>query len=145
MKLTKAKKINVLILEDDLYYNSLLAQKIQILQQKTHIQNIVNIHIKQFNIPLDFLHAVKSTVSENTSTIAFIDYFLGYGITGLDIVYLLQEINKNIKIILMSQSEKTIKNLNEPFWTNKNFVKIIKHNYTPDICCTIVENHIKNI
>lgn len=145
MKPAKTKQINVFILEDDLFYNSFLAKEIQILQQKAEIQNNVNIHIKQFNIPVDFLQAAKNIATENTTTIAFIDHYLGSGITGLEIVYLLNEINKNIKIILMSQSEEIIQNLDETLFINKTFVKITKHDFTPDICCTIVENYIKNI
>ena len=136
--------VKILILEDELFYNNLLKNKFQLLQQNPYIDGRYKLDIQQFHNPATFLQNV-SNANNNLNTIVFIDYYLGYGITGLDIVYLLNEINKNIKIVLMSQSEKAIQNLNQPIWHNKRIVKMIKHEYTPEVCCSIVENYLKHI
>ena len=54
-------------------------------------------------------------------------------------------VNKNIKTVLISQSEKIIKKIKVPSTKKHSFIKIRKHEYTPDICCTIIENHINNL
>ena len=136
--------VKVLILEDEQFYNDLITRKIELLQQILNGSSQYKLIIQQFDNPSTFLQSIASG-NNNLNTIVFIDYYLGYGITGLDIVYLLKEIDKNIKIILMSQSEKVIQNLDQSIWHTKNFVKMVKHEYTPEICYTIVENYIKNI
>lgn len=145
MKLNKPKHITILILDDDVFYNNLLAKKIVGLQQKPEINNQFDIHVKQFFKPNQFMHLLEQNKDTSNTTIAFIDYYLGYGINGLQLVYLLEEMNRSIKTVLISQSEKIIKNIEVPSSKSHSFIKIKKHEYTPDICCAIIENHIHNL
>jgi len=145
MKTISVKDINVFIMEDDIFFNNLLAKKIVALNNKSDIKNRFNLSIKQFSKPGDFVQVIENNKNADTPTVAFIDYYLGYGINGMHLVYLLEEINKDIKVVLLSQSEKIIKNTRFPKIKNNSFIKIQKHEYTPDICCAILENHMNNL
>ncbi|MDX9696573.1 MAG: hypothetical protein RBT49_12345 [Bacteroidales bacterium] len=137
--------VEILIMEDDVFYNNLIAKTIFNLQQKPEIKTRFNFTVKQYTKPDECLQKAKDNNFKQPITIAFIDYYLGDGINGKHLVNLLLERNKNIKIVLMSQSERIIEKTCVPELENSRFVKILKHNYTPDICSTIVENYINNL
>lgn len=142
---TNLRQVNVFIMEDDFYYNDLLAKKIYDWKEGTKLKKHLTIKIKQFNKAEDFLQSVQNAANNNSTTIALIDYFLGYGINGMHLVHLLTELKMNIKVILMSQSDKVISELDHALMRRINLIKLRKHHYTPDICCTIIENYINNI
>lgn len=143
---THAKQqVEILIMEDDIFYNNLIAKTIFNLQQKHEIKTRFSFTIKQYTNPDECLQKAKDYNFEPSITIAFVDYYLGDGINGKHLVNLLLERNKNMKIVLMSQSERIIEKTKIPELENSRFVKILKHNYTPDVCSTIVENYINNL
>lgn len=145
MKNNTPKQINILIMEDDAFYNNLLAKKMRDLNQKPEINIHFDLNIKQLFHPDKLLRMVEENNKLNSITIAFVDYYLGYGINGLQLVYLLQEVNKNIRTVLLSQSEKILTKIKVPSAKSHSFIKIHKHEYTPDICCAIIENYIYNL
>ena len=145
MKAHAITQIDILIMEDDIFYNNLIAKTIRNFQQKPEIKNRFNLTVNQYTNPDECLQKAKKYNNQNIISIAFVDYYLGDGINGKHLVNLLVERNKNIKIVLMSQSEKVIEKTNVPMSESNRFVKILKHEYTPDICCTIIENYISNL
>ncbi|OFX20908.1 MAG: hypothetical protein A2041_05455 [Bacteroidetes bacterium GWA2_31_9b] len=145
MKTHTITQIDILIMEDNIFYNNLIAKTIHNFQQKPEIKNRFNLNVNQYTNPDECLKKAKEYNNQNIISIAFVDYYLGDGINGKHLVNLLVERNKNIKIVLMSQSEKVIEKTNVPMSESNRFVKILKHEYTPDICCTIIENYISNL
>lgn len=136
--------INILIIEDDLYYNNLLARKIKNYTYKSAPDKRYVITIDQVYDPKEFLRVIHEA-KDIRRTIAFIDYRLGKGFTGLDLSEKLVERNEHIKIVIMSQSEKIINGLEGLEQQKSIYTKLVKHEYTPDICCIIIENYLKNL
>lgn len=145
METKTLKMIEILIMDDDIFFSNLIAKAIENLKQKKEIQARFRLNVRQYFKPKDCLVKAKDSSNKTPFSIAFIDYYIGDGINGKHLVNLLLERNKNAKIVLMSNSERIIRKLRSIGLNNSRYIKILKNNYTPDICCTIVENYIYNL
>jgi ActR/RegA family two-component response regulator len=137
------KKVDLLILEDDIFYSNLLAKKFKNFRESPDIKENYKIKIEQFNTPEGCLEKAKSLMDNDQPTIAFVDYYLGNGINGHHIIKLLVEQNEAIKIVMMSQSENVVKKMKNV--KNPTFTKVLKHEHTPEICCMMLEQYIQNL
>ena len=138
------KEVGLLIMEDDVFYSNLLAKKFKDFRNTPEIKNKYKIQIEQFFDPEDCLEKAKSLESySDRPVIAFVDYYLGNGINGQHLVKLLVEQNEGIKIVLMSQSEKIIKRMRN--FEKTEYAKVLKHQHTPEVCCMMLEQYIRNL
>jgi CheY-like chemotaxis protein len=98
------KTINVLVMEDNKYYNDLLSaalrQSIRQIQEKSNYKMVLH----TFTDSQKCMKKIKSNDLLQNDTIAFVDYYLGDGINGSHIIKMLKEQNKEVLVILLSQS-----------------------------------------
>lgn len=134
------KKINVLVIEDNEYYNQLLTkalkQSIHILQPKGNFQLVLH----SFTNSLDCLQKIRSRDLVNNDTIAFVDYYMNHGVNGDHIIKLLREQNSETMVVLLSQS-KSIEEKSR--LKNGNFF-IRKDSSAPALCCLYLEQFVEN-
>lgn len=134
-----------MIIEDDHYYNDLLAKRIRSLKNKPDINDRFRLKISQVFEPDQFLDRQGKGIEKNDRTIAFVDFYLGSGRNGLQVSGWLADMNEDIKIVLMSHSEEVIQELEKAGSASHHYTNLVKHEYTPEICSIIVENYINNL
>lgn len=139
------KEVDVLIFEDDHYYNDLLAKRIDDLNQDPKINVNYQVRIRQVFDPGHFLEEADPALEKDRQTIAIIDYYLGSGITGTELSGKLLEMNETVKIIILSQSEEVIHRLRNAKPRNNMYTSLVKYEHTPEMCSIIVENYLKNL
>lgn len=140
-----SRDVNVLIIEDDHYYNDLLAKRIRSLKNKPDINGRYRLKIQQIFEPEQFLDKKDNGMEQSGRTIAFVDFYLGSGRNGLQVSGKLADMNEDIKIVLMSHSEEVIRELEQSGSDANLYTNLVKHEYTPEICSIIVENYINNL
>lgn len=139
------KELEVLIIEDDLYFNNLLAKRLNNLNQDPRINLHYQVRVRQVFDADQYIDQADPSMEKDRQTIAFIDYFLGQGATGVELSEKLLALNDQVKIVIMSQSEEMINKLRNAKPRNNMYTSIVKYEHTPDICCIIVENYLKNL
>ena len=139
------KEVDVLIIEDDLYFNNLLAKRLESLNHDPKIKLNYQVRIRQVFDPEEYLEKADPQLENDRQTIAFIDYFLGEGNTGVQLSERLLTLNDQVKIVIMSQSEEIIDRLRNAKPRNNMYTSLVKYEHTPEICCIIVENYLKNL
>jgi CheY-like chemotaxis protein len=139
------QEIEVLVIEDDPYYNNLLAKRLNELNNDPKINLNYEVRVRQVVDPYDYLENADSSEEKGKQTIAFIDYFLGTGYTGVELSEKILALNDRVKIVIMSKSEEMIDRLRNAKPRNNMYTSLVKYEHTPEICCIIVENYIKNL
>lgn len=134
------KTINVLVVEDNEYFNNLLSKVLQQCIRTIRTGKNYKLVLHSFTDSLECVKKIKSHDLENKDTIAFVDYYMGNGINGAHIIKLLKEQNNDVTTILLSQSkaveEKT--NLNNPDYI------VMKDTTAPALCRLYLEQFIEN-
>jgi CheY-like chemotaxis protein len=137
---TMRQTINVLVIEDNEYYNDLIFNA---LQQSTHFfqRNLkYNLVLHSFIDSEECIRKIESHEFTDNDIIAFVDYNMGNGITGDHIITLLRKENNNIVAILLSQSK--VSN-DQSIITNHDFL-ITKDTFAPALCCLYLDQYIEN-
>ncbi len=122
-----------MILEDSNFYNNLLTRQLEKYTNAIAMDKKCDFEIRSFTSPPDFVRNL-----EVDTDIAFVDYYLGNGITGSEIIKKIKLHCKDCKIIIISQSQSvkaSILTLNEGA---KDYV--YKDNYALSNSCFIVED-----
>jgi CheY-like chemotaxis protein len=134
------KTINVLVVEDNEYYNNLIFNA---LQQSAHFfQQEVNYHLvlHSFIDSHECMQTIESREFMDDDVIAFVDYNMGNGITGSQIIRLLKKENSNARAVLLSQSTYI-----EEKNTNNNYdFFVIKDTFAPALCRLYLDQYIEN-
>jgi CheY-like chemotaxis protein len=134
------KTINVLVVEDNEYYNNLifnaLQQSIHFIQQEAKYQLVLHSFIDS----LECIRKIESRVFIDNEVIAFVDYNMGNGITGAQIIRLLKKENSNTTAILLSQS----KNIEEKSSRDYHDYFVIKDTFAPALCRLYLDQYIEN-
>ena len=143
MRVELPKKLDILIMDDDVFFNDLLAKKLLNFIQKPEISERYSVSVEQYYRPEECLSRAKKTGAKSHASIAFVDYYLGDGLNGKHIIKLLMERNGQLKPILMSHSLAIIGNAGAQAEEDYSYNKILKHEFTPDICCILVENYMR--
>lgn len=132
--------VNVLVVEDNEYYNNLIFNA---LQQSIHfVGKTLNLRLilHSFTDSLDCLKKIESCEFKNNDVVAFVDHNAGNGISGAQIIRLLKKINANTLAVLLSQSpsveERSIQN-------NYDFY-VIKDTFAPALCRLFMDQYIEN-
>ena len=134
------KTINVLVVEDNEYYNNLIFNA---LQQSAHFfQQEVNYHLvlHSFIDSHECMQTIESREFMDDDVIAFVDYNMGNGITCSQIIRLLKKENSNARAVLLSQSTYI-----EEKNTNNNYdFFVIKDTFAPALCRLYLDQYIEN-
>ena len=134
------KKINVLVVEDNEYYNKLLtgalSRSIRSLPGKSRFE--MSFH--SFTNSLECMKKIKSRKLSSYDTIAFVDYYVGHGINGGHILKLLKEQNNDTMVILLSQT----KNIEQKLEQNNSSYFVVKDSYAPALCCLYLEQYLES-
>jgi len=134
------KTVNVLVIEDNEYYNNLIFNT---LQQSTHFfKQAINYQLvlHSFIDSNECVRKIESREFRDNDTIAFVDYNAGNGITGSQIIGLLKKENTNTIAVLLSQS-KTIDTENS---LNNHDYFVIKDLFAPALCRLYLDQYIEN-
>jgi len=134
------KTINVLVIEDNEYYNSLLSKTLQESNQTSNLKDKCRVVLHSFTDSLACIRKIRSGELMHDDTIAFVDYYMGNGINGAHIIKLLKEQNNDTMAVLLSQS-KTVEeksNLAHPDYI------VLKDTSAPALCRLYLEQFIEN-
>lgn len=132
------KTINVLLVEDNGYYNKLISralmEKIRAIRAKLDFKFVFHSFTEAAKCSLK----INSLGFENSDSIAFIDYYLGAGTYGSQVIKMLKEQAFQSTIVLISQSSGA-KDEAKP-GSYDYFIQ--KDQYTPALCCLYLEQYI---
>ncbi len=134
------KTINVLVVEDNEYFNNLLSKVLQQSVNAVQPGRNYKLVLHSFTDSLECVKKIKSRELENKDTIAFVDYYMGNGINGAHIIKLLKEQNHDAMTVLLSQSKaiEEKSNLNHPDYI------VMKDALAPALCRLYLEQFIEN-
>jgi hypothetical protein len=132
--------VNVLIVEDNEYYNNLifnaLQQSIHFVQRKLKYRLILH----SFTDSSDCIEKIESRKFKDNDVVAFVDHRMDNGVSGGQIIKLLKKINSNTLAVLLSPSraieERSIQN-------NYDFF-VIKDIFAPALCRLYLDQFIEN-
>lgn len=140
----KKKKLNIIVVEDNRIFNSILTRALnEHILRTASISSNYDIRLYSFINPDECLEALQDEVFTGSS-LAFLDYYLGNNTNGSQILKTFKAKNKNIKFVVLSQSNM-IANLlktNGQLDASSHFLK--KDIYAPDICCLLMEDFMQN-
>ncbi|MES2588884.1 MAG: response regulator [Bacteroidota bacterium] len=137
MKNITQNPINIVILEDNEYYNKLLTKRINQKMNELSEDNLIPYFIKSYSNYSEFLSNFKTDTH-----VAFIDFFLDDEKTGLDVLYKIKKNCVNCKVIILSD-HKNFDNLT--LCLNKGASGIIfKDDRTNTLCDYILDEQVKN-
>ena len=134
------QKINILVVEDNEYYNNLIYNALQqsayFVQRKMKYQLVIH----SFVDSSDCMRKIESREFNENDVVAFVDHNIGNGISGAQIIKQLKKENSNTLAVLLSQSasveERSIQN-------NYDFY-VIKDIFAPALCRLYLDQYIEN-
>ena len=132
--------INVLVVEDNEYYNNLIFNALQqsshFVQRKLNYKLILHSFINSF----DCMQKIESHEFIDNDVIAFVDNNMDNGISGAEIIGQLKNSNNNTFAVLLSQSRRV-----EESSTQNNYdFFIIKDIFAPALCRLYLDQYIEN-
>jgi DNA-binding NtrC family response regulator len=92
------KTYHIVVLEDNEFYNSMLTKQLDFCAKQLEGTNDFNYDITSYTSVKDCLRNLK----EDTN-IAFLDYYLGEGITAMDVLKEMKKKNPDCKVIVISR------------------------------------------
>jgi len=134
------KTINVLVIEDNEYYNNLLCNSLQQSISSFLLKEDFRLVLRSFTNAAEYIRKVESHELDSSDTIVFLDYYLGNGITAADIVKLLRKENFDTTIVLLSQSI-AIKEKNNLFHYD---YFVVKDRLAPAFCSLYLKQFFEN-
>ena len=132
--------VNVLVVEDNEYYNSLLSRTLKKSGENMRIKHDCQVKIHSFTKAAECISMIKSGELGNNDIIAFVDYYVGNDFTGGQIVSLLKNQSAGSQVLLMSQS----KAIAEKEKDGQHDFFILKDGFAPAICRLYLEQFIDN-
>ena len=92
------KTFRIIILEDSEFFNAILTQQIEYFTSTLAMEKNCRFEIQSYTSAGKCLQNLK-----NNTDIAFVDYYLGNGITGSDMVKKIRERCLSCKVVILSQ------------------------------------------
>jgi CheY-like chemotaxis protein len=132
--------VNVLVVEDNEYYNSLIFNA---LQQSTHFvkrKMKYKLVIHSFVDSFDCMKKIESREFIDNDVVAFVDYNMDNGVSGAQIIKLLKKENSNTLAVLLSQS----RTVEERSLQNNYDFYVIKDTFAPALCRLYLDQFIEN-
>lgn len=136
------KKISILVVEDNEYFNAILTHELDIYARDLQIIRDFHYEIVNFTNVKKCIEAIKENKFGHTQVIAFVNYYLGDGINGAMVMKKLLAQNPENKVIIMSQTQN-----GKISGENKNlgaYEFIFKNNDAPFKCCLVLEQIISS-
>jgi len=134
------KPINVLVIEDNEYYNNLLSNAIKQSINSILLKGGYQLILRSFTDASECIRKIKSQELGFTDSIVFLDYYLGNGINAPHIIKLLKEYACDTMVVLLSQS-KTVKERNNLIHYD---YFVVKDSLAPALCCLYLRQFIEN-
>jgi hypothetical protein len=134
------KTIDVIVVEDNEYYNNLIYNT---LQQSTYFfkhELKYKLILHSFLDSQECIKKIESREFRDNYIIAFVDSNAGRGITGTQIIKLLKNENSNTMAVLLSQSKNPV--AENPVHDYDYFV--IKDTFAPALCRLYLDQYIEN-
>jgi hypothetical protein len=132
--------INVLVIEDNEYYNNLilnaLQQSVHFVQPKVKYQMVLHSFIDSFHC----MKQIESHEFFENDLIAFVDQNMGNGISGNQIIKQLKKENSNTLAVMLSQSSGDVERSTR---NNYDFC-VIKDSFAPALCRLFLDQFIEN-
>jgi hypothetical protein len=132
--------INVIVIEDNEYYNNLISNAIKQRVNALLFKGKYQLVLRSVTDANDYLSKLKSKELDCKDTILFVDYYLGNGINASHIISLLKEHDCDPMVILLSQSKEVREKSNEFHFDY--FVE--KDNLAPALCSLYLKQFIEN-
>ena len=132
--------INILVIEDNEYYNNLLSNAIKQRVNALLFKGKYQLVLRSVTDANDYVSKIKSGELDCKNTIVFVDYYLGNGINASHIISVLKEHDCDPTVILMSQSKEVKEKANEFHFDY--FVE--KDNLAPALCSLYLKQYIEN-
>jgi hypothetical protein len=132
--------INILVIEDNEYYNNLLSNAIKQRVSGLLFKGKYQLVLRSVTDANDYVGKIRSGELDCRNTIVFVDYYLGNGINASHIINVLQEHNCDPMVILLSQSKEVKEKSNEFHFDY--FVE--KDNLAPALCSLYLKQFIEN-
>jgi CheY-like chemotaxis protein len=132
--------VNVLVVEDNEYLNSLIFNA---LQQSIHFDQTklkYRLVLHSFIDSVDCLRKIESREFIDNDIVAFIDIKMDNGISGAQIIKLLKMGNSNTMAVLLSPSRVT----EERSMQNNYDFFVIKDTFAPALCRLYLDQFIEN-
>jgi CheY-like chemotaxis protein len=132
--------VNVLVVEDNEYYNSLIYNA---LQQSTHFvkrKMKYKLVMHSFVDSLDCMKKIESKEFIDNDVVAFVDNNMDNGISGAQIIRQLKKENCNTLAVLLSQS----RTIEERSLQNNYDFYVIKDTFAPALCRLYLDQYIEN-
>jgi hypothetical protein len=134
------KIINVLVIEDNEYYNLLLSNAIKQSVNSLLFNGKYQLVIRSVTDATEYLRKLKSNELECKDSIVFVDYYLGNGINATHVINLLREQTCNPTVVLLSQSKEVKEKSNMVHYDY--FVE--KDQSAPALCSHYLQEFIEN-
>jgi CheY-like chemotaxis protein len=132
--------VNVLVVEDNEYYNNLiynaLQQSAHFVKRKLNYKLVLHSFIDSF----DCMRKIESREFIDNDVIAFVDNSMDNGISGAQIIRLLKKENNNTLAVLLSQS----RTIEERSLQNNYDFYVIKDTFAPALCRLYLDQYIEN-
>lgn len=97
--MSNKKKYRILVLDDSEFYNMLLTRQLENFTETLKLDHDLEFEIQSYTNVEECLAKMKPDTH-----IAFVDYYLGKGITGSDVIKKLKQKCRNCKVIIISQN-----------------------------------------
>jgi hypothetical protein len=132
--------INILVIEDNEYYNNLLSNAIKQRVNALLFKGKFQLVLRSVTDANEYVKRIKSGELDCKNTIVFVDYYLGNGINASHIINVLKEHKCDPMVILLSQSKEVKEKSNEFHFDY--FVE--KDNLAPALCSLYLKQFIEN-
>lgn len=94
------KTFRIVVLEDSEFFNNLLTRQLEQYTSMLAMERNCRFEIQSYTSPADCLRNLK-----NNTDIAFVDYYLGNGVTGFDVLKKIRQKCWDCKVIIISQAK----------------------------------------
>lgn len=132
--------INVVVIEDDEYYNNLISNAIHQGVSPFLLKGKFQLVLRSFTDAAEYMRKLRSLELKCDHTVVFVDYYLGNGINAAHIIKLLKEFSSEAMVVLLSQSKAVKERTGQiPF---DYFV--VKDRFAPALCCLYLQQYIEN-
>jgi hypothetical protein len=132
--------VNVLVVEDNEYFNSLIFNALQQSIHFDHTKLKYKLVLHSFIDSVDCLRKIESREFIDNDVVAFVDSKIDNGISGAQIIKLLKKGNSNTLAVLLSQSSI----IDERSSHNNYDFFVIKDTFAPALCRLYLDQFIEN-
>jgi response regulator of citrate/malate metabolism len=134
------KVINVLVIDDNEYYNKLLSDAIRQSVSTTLPDKNLKMVLHSYTDANEYIRQIKSEDIVCADSIVFVDYYLGNGINAAHIIKLLKEHSCDSMVVLLSQSNAVRE---KSKFVNCDYF-VVKDNLAPALCCLYLKQFVEN-